>query len=80
DRLLQLGMGFWAAKTLLSAVELGVITQLAKAPQDAAALSAVLGLHPRGAVDFLDALVALHALEREDGKTGNLYRNTPDAG
>ena len=79
DRLLQLGMGFWAAKTLLSAVELGVFTQLAKAPQDAAALSAVLGLHPRGAVDFLDALVALHALEREDGKHGNLYRNTPDA-
>lgn len=79
DRLLQLGMGFWAAKTLLSAVELGVFTLLAKAPQDAAGLSATLGLHPRGAVDFLDTLVALQVLEREDGQTGHLYGNTPDA-
>ncbi|MDF3838145.1 methyltransferase [Cupriavidus basilensis] len=75
ERLLQLGMGFWAAKTLLSAVELGVFTQLADGPRDAAALSGTLGLHPRGAADFLDALVALRLLERDDG---NHYSNSPD--
>ena len=33
-----------------------------------------LGLHPRAARDFLDALVALGFLPRENGK----YHNTPD--
>ncbi|SAL42798.1 methyltransferase [Caballeronia telluris] len=76
DRLLQIGMGFWASKTLLSAVELGVFTQLAKGPLDAAALSGALGLHPRSALDFLDALVALNLLARE----GSTYSNLPDTG
>jgi len=75
ERLLQLGMGFWAAKTLLSAVELGVFTQLARAPLGAPELTSALGLHPRSALDFLDALVALHVLERDDGT----YRNSADA-
>ncbi|CAG2153097.1 N,N-dimethyltransferase OxyT [Cupriavidus yeoncheonensis] len=75
DRLLQLGMGFWASKTMLSAVELGVFTRLAGGPLDAAELVAALGLHPRSALDFLDALVALNLLDREGGK----YRNAPDA-
>ncbi|CAB3673955.1 methyltransferase [Paraburkholderia rhynchosiae] len=75
ERLLQLGMAFWASKTLLSAVELGVFTQLACGPRDAAALTESLGLHRRSALDFLDALVALSVLERHDG----MYSNTPDA-
>jgi SAM-dependent methyltransferase len=75
ERLLQLGMGFWASKTLLSAVELRVFTHLASGPCDAAALSASVGLHPRAALDFLDALVALSVLERHEG----IYRNAPDA-
>ena len=75
ERLVQLGLGFWASKTLLSAVELGVFSCLATGPRDAAELTEALGLHPRSALDFLDALVALNLLEREDGK----YRNTPDA-
>jgi hypothetical protein len=28
---MQLGLGFWASKTLLSAVELGLFTEMAKA-------------------------------------------------
>lgn len=74
DHILQTGLGFWASKTLLSAVELGVFTQLAKGPLSASELTQRLGIHPRGARDFFDALVALHFLERE----GDLYRNTPD--
>ena len=46
--ILQLGLGFWASKTLLSAVELGVFTELADEPLDAETLRARLGLHPRG--------------------------------
>jgi hypothetical protein len=76
DRLLQLGMGFWASKTLLSAVELEVFTHLASGPLDAAQLTDALGLHPRSALDFLDTLVALNLLERDDGR----YRNAAEAG
>jgi hypothetical protein len=71
---MQLGMGFWASKTLLSAIELELFTELAKHPEDLKALQARLGLHERGAQDFLDALVAVGMLEREDG----LYRNTAE--
>lgn len=65
-RILQIGLGFWPAKTLLSAVELGLFTQLAAAgPQELGPLRAALGLHGRSAQDFLDALVALGLLERD---------------
>jgi hypothetical protein len=72
--ILQVGTGFWAAKTLLSAVEMGVFTELAEHPQDLETLQGRLGLHPRSARDFLDALVALRFLERHDGK----YCNTAE--
>lgn len=73
-QILQLGLGFWGSKALLSAVELGVFTELAKEPLSAEALRERLGLHPRSARDFFDALVALGMLLRE----GDVYRNTPD--
>ncbi len=74
DKILQLGLGFWGSKTLLSAVELGVFTQLGKGPLNAESLRARLNLHPRGADDFFDALVALGMLQRKDGN----YSNTPE--
>lgn len=76
---MQIGAGFWASKTLLSGVELGLFTQLG----DAGAMTGEeigerLGLHPRAIYDFLDALVALGLLEREgDGPSGS-YRNTAE--
>ncbi|HEY3444516.1 MAG TPA: methyltransferase [Paludibaculum sp.] len=73
DQIMQVGLGFWASKTLLSAVEMEVFTELARRPEDLATLCGRLGLHPRAAADFLDALVALGFLERTDG----LYQNTP---
>jgi hypothetical protein len=75
DSILQLGMGFWGSKTLLSAVELGVFTELSAGPLDAETLARRLGLHPRSARDFFDALVALRTLERSDER----YSNTPQA-
>ncbi|QDZ40963.1 methyltransferase [Euhalothece natronophila Z-M001] len=75
DRIMQIGLGFWAAKTLLSAVELGLFTQLAKEPMSAEAIGKHLNLHPRSLRDFLDALVSLGMLQRtSDG----LYHNSPE--
>lgn len=72
---MQLGLGFWGSKTLLSAVELGLFTELAKEDSlDAETLSERLMLHPRSARDFLDALVALGMLERD----GDRYANTTE--
>jgi YbgC/YbaW family acyl-CoA thioester hydrolase len=73
ERILQLGLGFWGPKVLLSAVELGVFSELARGPADLATLTVRLGLHPRSARDFLDALVALGMLQRD----GEQYANTP---
>ena len=70
---MQLGFGFWGSKTLLSAVELGLFTELAKGALDARTLAERLGLHPRAARDFFDSLVALGMLER----SGERYANTP---
>src|SRR5690242_18159994 len=67
DRILALGLGFWGSKTLLSAVELGLFTGLAEGPAGLDELRERLGLHERGARDFLDALVALGMLESRDG-------------
>ena len=74
DAILQTGLAFWASKTLLSAIELGVFTELARGPQALESLRGTLGLHPRAARDFLDALVALGFLTRSEGR----YANTPD--
>ena len=74
DHILKTGLAFWASKTLLSAVEMELFTELARHPGDLATLQGRLGLHPRGARDFLDALVALGFLQRVDG----IYRNTPE--
>ena len=75
DRILELGLAFWGAKVLLSATELGLFTELAQGPADADLLRNRLGLHARGARDFLDALVALGLLERQDDR----YSNSPEA-
>ncbi|MED5813440.1 methyltransferase [Mycolicibacterium sp. 050232] len=75
DAIMQLGTGFWGSKTLLSAVELKLFAELSKAgPLDCEDLRERLGLHPRSARDFFDALVALGMLARADGR----YSNTPE--
>ena len=84
EHIMQVGVGFWASKTLLSAIELGVFTELAQGPQEFNKLTGRLGLHERSARDFLDALVALGFLKRSNGSYANttetdlfLDRNKP---
>jgi len=74
DHILQIGFAFWSSKTLLSAVEMGVFTELADGPQEFDKLAGRLGLHERSARDFLDALVALGFLKRN----GDTYSNTDE--
>jgi hypothetical protein len=71
DAIMQLGFGYWGSKTLLSAVELGLFTELAQGPLALEDLRARLNLHPRSVRDFLDALVALDMLQCEQGRYAN---------
>lgn len=74
EKILQTGLAFWASKTLLSAIELGVFTELSHGAKPLDSLSGRLGLHPRSARDFLDTLVSLGFLVRDAG----VYANTPE--
>jgi len=74
DKIMQLGLGFWASKTLLTAIEIGLFTELGNGPLAAPELIDRLQLHPRSARDFFDALVSLGMLERDAA----LYRNTAE--
>src|SRR5689334_7334500 len=74
EKILETAAAFAPAKALLTAVELGIFTELAQDPLELQALTERLGLHPRGAQDYFDLLVSLHFLERQHGT----YTNTPE--
>lgn len=63
----------WKTKTMLSALELGVFTELAHGPLESGELAGRAGVNGRVAADFFDALVALGLLEKHDGR----YANSP---
>jgi O-methyltransferase domain/Dimerisation domain len=85
QRIIALAYAFREAKVVLSAVELGLFNALADGPLAVDALRSRIGLHPRGARDFLDALLALGLLDRDaEGRYSNtipskqhLVRGTP---
>ena len=76
--IMQVGMGFWPSKTLLSAVELGLFTALGDETLTGAELAASLELRSRAVYDFLDGLVALGLLERQGLGEAARYHNTPE--
>ena len=76
--IMQVGMGFWPAKTLLSAVELGLFTTLGAGALTGPQVAERLGLRSRAVYDFLDGLLAVGLLERDGMGEGALYRNTPE--
>jgi predicted O-methyltransferase YrrM len=76
SHIMQVGMGFWASKTVLSAVELELFTKLGSDGMTAPQIAEALELHVRAIPDFPDALVALELLDREGEGSDALYRNT----
>ncbi len=78
SHIMQVGMGFWPSKTVLSAVELELFTQLGAEAMSGEEIGDRLGLHQRAIYDFLDALVALRFLDRDGDGTDARYRNTTE--
>ena len=74
--IMQVGMGFWGSKTLLSAVELDLFTTLGSNGMTAEQIAEDLDLDYRTVPDFPDALVALELLDRDDHASDAVYRNT----
>ncbi len=72
-------MGFWASKTLLTAVNLKLFTHLAQSELTGREIQNRLGLHERSLYDFLDTLVALGFLKRKGIKENAVYQNSEDS-
>ncbi|MBA2524123.1 MAG: methyltransferase domain-containing protein [Solirubrobacterales bacterium] len=79
SHIMQVGMGFFASKTVLSAVELELFTQLGSDELSGEEIAGRLSLHARAIPDFPDALVALGFLERDGDGEEARYRNTPES-
>lgn len=78
SRIMETATAFFASKTLLSAVNLGVFTALSGKSLSGKEIQNALKLHDRGVYDFLDALVALGFLNREGLLETASYSNAPD--
>jgi SAM-dependent methyltransferase len=78
SQIMHVGAGFWASKTLLSAVELELFSELGAGSMTGEEIGGRLGLHPRAVYDFLDTLVALRFLERHGDGSDGQYRNTAE--
>jgi hypothetical protein len=78
SHIMQVGMGFWPSKTVLSATELELFTHLGSESMTGKQIGERLGLHPRAIHDFLDTLVALRFLERDGDGSDGRYRNTAE--
>lgn len=74
--IMQVGMGFFASKTLLAAVNMELFTHLSLCPLSGEEIKKKLGLQSRGLYDFLDTLVSLGFLNREGLKDEAFYSNT----
>jgi SAM-dependent methyltransferase len=79
SHIMQVGMGFWPSKTVLSAVELELFTHLGGDTMTGEEIGERLKLHPRAIYDFLDTLVALRFLERDGEGSDGRYRNTAES-
>jgi O-methyltransferase domain/Dimerisation domain len=81
-KIMQIGMGFWPSKVLLSAVRLRLFTILGAGALSGAEIKRRLGFHctDRHVYDWLDALVSLGFLQREGLLETARYSNAADTG
>src|SRR6185503_14085081 len=78
EKILDTGTSFMRAKTLLSAVELGLFTTLGAKAMTGAELRQALGLSTRADPDFFDGLLSMGFLERDGDGASARYRNTTE--
>ena len=79
SKIMQIGMGFWASKTLLTAINMELFTHLAQGGLSGQNIQNKLGLNNRSLFDFLDTLVALGFLSRTGLKESAIYSNSDDS-
>ncbi len=80
EHILRTGFGFRASQTLLSAVAVGLFTELGKGPRSNRQLRRSLGLKQSAVAELLEPLVALGFLEREGDDAGAVYVNSRESG
>jgi hypothetical protein len=80
EHILRTGFGFRASQTLLSAVAVGLFTELGKGPRSNRQLRRSLGLKQSAVAELLELLVALGFLEREGDDAGAVYVNSRESG
>ncbi|RDH78089.1 methyltransferase [Mycolicibacterium moriokaense] len=78
DRIMAVGGGYLVSKVLLSAVGMGLFTELGADAMTADGIAGRLGLLARPARDFLDTLVSVDLLARDGDGPDARYRNTPE--
>jgi hypothetical protein len=80
SKIMQVGMGFWASKVMLSAVKFNLFTLLAGTSKSAKQIKELLHLNTtdRHIFDWLDALVSLGFLKREGVLDKAIYSNASD--
>src|SRR5437016_2677111 len=80
SKIMQIGMGFWASKVMLTAVKFGLFTLLAPDPLSGQEIKEKLQLHcsDRHVYDWLDTLVSLGFLQRSGLLENAQYSNAPD--
>src|SRR6185295_20369940 len=76
--IMHVGMGFWPSKVLLTAVNEGLFTELARQPLPLAEIKKLFNWNctNRHAADFLDTLFALKFLDRQGMGNNAVYSNT----
>jgi hypothetical protein len=80
SKIMQIGMGFWASKAMLTAVKLELYTRLAAGALSEKQIKEKLGFacSDRHVFDWLDTLVSLGFLERKGLLQEAVYSNAPD--
>ena len=80
SKIMQIGMGYWASKTLLAAVKFSLFTHLAGTKLSGKEIRQKLSLNTtdRHVYDWLDTLVSLGFLQREGVMDLSVYSNSLD--
>jgi len=77
--IIRIGTGFWSAKPLLTAIRLGLFTELADGPLFVSEIRQKLRLQSHSSLDFLDTLVTWGIIERHGKGFTAIYSNSPEA-